>query len=100
MQIGNMRLARIERDDHPLTLEIDFYIFRREFSSEPVATCAHTRRILRLRSRSRSVPGFRDRRVPEKMDRPDRDHWVVQGPSRLVSLYLTCETGPAVVSAR
>src|SRR5437773_11835062 len=27
MQIGDMRLARIERDDHPLALEIDFYIF-------------------------------------------------------------------------
>ena len=27
MQIGHMRFARIERDDHPLTLEIDFYIF-------------------------------------------------------------------------
>src|SRR5437763_6377236 len=75
MQIGNMRLARIERDEHALTLETDFYIFHAgEFSSAPVVTCAHTHRNLRFQSRARSIPGFRDRPVPEKTGRPDRGH--------------------------
>jgi len=63
---GTCRLARIERDDHPLTLEIDFYIFH-------AGNFIRTGRNLRthssqssLRSRSRSFPGFRDRPVPEK----------------------------------
>ena len=42
MQIGNMRLARIERDDHPLTLEIDFYIFHAGNFLQHRSQFAHT----------------------------------------------------------
>ena len=42
MQIGWMRLARIERDDHPLTLEIDFYIFHAGNFLQHRSQFAHT----------------------------------------------------------
>ena len=42
MQIGDMRLARIERDDHPLTLEIGFYIFDAGNFHKDRSQLAHT----------------------------------------------------------
>jgi len=42
MQIRDMRLARIERDDHPLTLEIDFYIFHAGNFRQNRSQLAHT----------------------------------------------------------
>ena len=37
-----MRLARIERNDHPLTLEIDFYIFHAGNFHQNRSQLAHT----------------------------------------------------------
>jgi len=50
--------------------------------STPVAVYARIHRNLHLQWRFRWFPEWRGRRVPGKMDRPDRDQQVVQGPSR------------------
>jgi hypothetical protein len=42
MQIGDMRLARSEPDDHALTLEIDFYIFHAGNFHQNRSQPAHT----------------------------------------------------------
>ena len=42
MQIGWMRFARIERDDHAFTLEIDFYIFHAGNFHQNRSQLAHT----------------------------------------------------------
>ncbi len=101
MQIGWMRFARIERDDHALTLEIDFYIFHAGNVLQHRSQFAHT--LIAIFAFSRDFDRFQDRVIAAF-----REKWigrigissVVQGPSRLVSLYLTCETGAAVVSER
>jgi len=42
MQIGDMRLARIEPDDQALALEIDFYIFHAGNFRQNRSQLAHT----------------------------------------------------------
>jgi len=42
VQIGGMRFARIERDDHALTLEIDFYVLHAGNFRQNRSQLAHT----------------------------------------------------------
>ena len=98
MQIGDMRLARIERDDHAFTLEIDFYFFHAGNFHQNRSQLAHT--IVAIFTFSRDLDRFHDFVIAPFREKWIGRIWVVQGPSRLVSLYLTRETGAAVVSAR
>ena len=58
MQIRDMRLARIERDDHPLTLEIDFYIFHGGNFHQNRSQLAHT--LVAIFAFSRDLDRFQD----------------------------------------
>ena len=89
MQIGDMRLARIERDDHALTLEIDFYIFHAGNFHQNRSQLAHT--LIAIFALRRDLYRFQDFVIV-----PFREKWIgrigVTGsrsvPLRLVSLYL------------
>ena len=58
MQIGDMRLARIERDDHALVLEIDFYIFHAGNFFQNRSQFAHT--LVAIFAFSRDLDRFQD----------------------------------------
>ncbi len=69
-----MRLARIERDDHALALEIDFYIFHAGNFLQHRSQFAHT--LIAIFTFSSDVDGFQNSVIGafRKMDRPGRDH--------------------------
>ena len=89
MQIGRMRFARIKCDNHALVRKIDFYVLnsgnvlqhRTQFAHAFIAIFTFSGDFDRLDK-------TRGRRVPGKMDRPDRDQSVVQGPSGLIPLFM------------
>ncbi len=89
VQIGRMRFARVECDDHALVREIDFYVshsgnvlqHRSQFAHAFIAIFTFSGDFDRFQNRV--VGAFR-----RKMDRPDRDQKVVQGPWRLDCLLI------------
>ena len=58
MQIGDMRLARIEPDDQALALEIDFYIFHAGNFRQNRSQLAHT--LVAIFAFSRDLDRFQD----------------------------------------
>ena len=100
MQIGRMRFARIECDNHALVREIDFYVshsgnvlqHRSQFAHAFIAIFTFSGDFDRFQNR-------RGRRVPGKMDRPDRDQQVVQGPSCFDFTLFNVQSRAVVASA-
>ena len=81
MQIGGMRFARVERNDHALVREVDFYILYSGDVRQHRSQFAHT--LVAIFTFRGDLDLFQDRVVGpfrEKTDRPDRDQSVVQGP--------------------
>ena len=58
VQIGGMRFARIERDDHALTLEIDFYVLHAGDFHQNRSQLAHT--LVAIFAFSRDLNRFQD----------------------------------------
>ena len=69
MQIGWMRFARIERDDHALALEIDFYIFHAGNFHQNRSQFAHT--LVAFLAFSRDLDRFQDFVIA-----PFREKWI------------------------
>src|SRR5436190_18475069 len=86
MQIRDMRLARIERDDHPLTLEIDFYIFHAGNFHQNRSQLAHT--LIAFFAFSRDLDRFQDFVIA-----PFRKKWIgrigITGSCRVHRVWLS-----------
>ncbi len=86
MHIRDMRLARIERNDHPLTLEIDFYIFHAGNFHQNRSQLAHT--LIAFFAFSRDLDRFQDFVIA-----PFRKKWIgrigITGSCRVHRVWLS-----------
>ncbi len=97
MQIGGMRFARIERDDHALTLEIDFYVLHAGDFHQNRSQLAHT--LVAFFAFGRDLDRFQDFVIA-----PFRKKWIgrigITGSCRVhrvwLSLNLTFEASALV----
>ena len=77
MQLWRMRFARIECDNHALGRDIDCYVSNSGNVLQHRSQFAHAFIAIFTSVAISIFPESRGRRVPEKMDRPDRDQQVI-----------------------